>query len=62
MGQCAHTSQKGRFKTSGGYGMYYHFDFVGGPVSYRWINVSQIERVWGTNESLINGESKTFGL
>ncbi|MEZ4850907.1 MAG: glycosyl hydrolase 115 family protein [Bacteroidia bacterium] len=31
---------------SGGYGMYYHFDFVGGPVSYRWINVTQIERVW----------------
>lgn len=30
----------------GGYGMYYHFDFVGGPVSYRWINVTQIERVW----------------
>lgn len=31
---------------SGGYGMYYHFDFVGGPVSYRWINVTQIERVY----------------
>jgi hypothetical protein len=31
---------------SGGYGMYYHFDFVGGPVSYRWLNVTQIERVW----------------
>lgn len=30
----------------GGFGMYYHFDFVGGPVSYRWINVTQIERVW----------------
>lgn len=30
----------------GGYGMYYHFDFVGGPVSYTWINVTQIERVW----------------
>ena len=30
----------------GGYGMYYHFDFVGGPVSYRWHNVTQIERVW----------------
>ena len=29
-----------------GYGMYYHFDFVGGPVSYRWQNVTQIERVW----------------
>ncbi len=31
---------------SGGYGIYYHFDFVGGPVSYRWVNVTQIERVW----------------
>ncbi len=31
---------------SGGYGMYYHFDFVGGPVSYRWLNVTQIERVY----------------
>ncbi len=31
---------------TGGYGIYYHFDFVGGPVSYRWLNVTQIERVW----------------
>lgn len=30
----------------GGYGMYYHFDYVGGPRSYRWINVSQIQRIW----------------
>ena len=30
----------------GGFGMYYHFDFVGGPVSYRWQNVTQIEKVW----------------
>lgn len=30
----------------GGYGMYYHFDFVGGPVSYKWLNTIQIERVW----------------
>lgn len=30
----------------GGYGIYYHFDFVGGPISYRWLNVTQIERVW----------------
>ncbi|MFD3002355.1 glycosyl hydrolase 115 family protein [Pontibacter toksunensis] len=28
------------------YGMYYHFDYVGAPVSYRWQNVTQIERVW----------------
>lgn len=30
----------------GGYGMYYHFDYVGNPVSYRWLNTTQIERVW----------------
>lgn len=30
---------------SGGYGMYYHVDYVGAPVSYRWINTFQIERI-----------------
>lgn len=30
----------------GGYGMYYHFDFVGGPRSYKWLNTVQIERTW----------------
>ncbi len=30
----------------GGFGMYYHFDYVGGPRNYKWINVSQIQRVW----------------
>ncbi|ASB49099.1 glycosyl hydrolase 115 family protein [Alkalitalea saponilacus] len=29
-----------------GFGMYYHFNYVGAPVSYRWHNVTQIERVW----------------
>lgn len=33
-------------KRKGGYGMYYHFDFVGGPRSYKWLNTVQIERVW----------------
>jgi len=31
---------------SGGYGIYYHVDYVGGPRSYRWLNVSQNERIW----------------
>lgn len=30
----------------GGYGMYYHFDFVGGPRSYKWLNTVQIEKTW----------------
>ena len=31
---------------SGGYGIYYHYDFVGGPRNYKWLNTNQIERVW----------------
>lgn len=30
----------------GGYGMYYHLDYVGAPRSYKWQNVTQLERVW----------------
>src|SRR5688572_19253154 len=30
----------------GGYGIYYHFDYVGGPRNYKWLNTNQIERVW----------------
>jgi hypothetical protein len=31
---------------AGGYGIYYHFDYVGGPRNYKWIDTTQIERVW----------------
>jgi hypothetical protein len=31
-------------KRKGGYGMYYHFDYVGAPRNYKWINVTQNER------------------
>ncbi len=30
----------------GGYGMYYHFDYVGAPRNTKWLNVSQVSRVW----------------
>jgi GH35 family endo-1,4-beta-xylanase len=33
-------------KRKGGYGMYYHFDYVGGPRNYKWLNVTQIQRIW----------------
>ncbi len=33
-------------KRPGGYGVYYHFDYVGGPRNYKWLNTTQIERVW----------------
>ncbi|HEX8019123.1 glycosyl hydrolase 115 family protein [Mucilaginibacter sp.] len=31
---------------SGGYGIYYHFDYVGDPRNYKWINTNNIVRVW----------------
>jgi GH35 family endo-1,4-beta-xylanase len=31
---------------AGGYGVYYHFDYVGGPRNYKWLNTTQIERTW----------------
>lgn len=30
----------------GGYGIYYHFDYVGAPRNYKWLNTNQIERTW----------------
>ncbi|MDR3250313.1 MAG: glycosyl hydrolase 115 family protein [Tannerella sp.] len=33
-------------RRKGGYGIYYHFDYVGAPRNYKWINVTQIQRTW----------------
>ena len=30
----------------GGYGIYYHFDYVGGPRNYKWVNTNHISRIW----------------
>ena len=30
----------------GGAGVYYHFDYVGGPRSYKWLNTVPIAKVW----------------
>jgi GH35 family endo-1,4-beta-xylanase len=38
--------QLGEKPRTGGYGMYYHFDYVGGPRNYKWINTNQVSRVW----------------
>jgi hypothetical protein len=29
----------------GGYGIYYHFDYVGGPRNYKWINTNPLPRI-----------------
>ena len=33
-------------KRSGGAGIYYHFDYVGGPRNYKWLNTVPITKVW----------------
>lgn len=33
-------------KRSGGAGIYYHFDYVGDPRSYKWINTNPLPKVW----------------
>ncbi len=30
----------------GGYGMYYHFDYHGAPISYEWQNSSRLTKTW----------------
>lgn len=31
---------------TGGAGVYYHFDYVGGPRNYKWLDTNAIPRVW----------------
>jgi hypothetical protein len=33
-------------KRAGGAGIYYHFDYVGGPRNYKWINTNPIPKIW----------------
>ncbi len=33
-------------KRAGGAGVYYHFDYVGGPRSYKWVNTNPLPKVW----------------
>ena len=30
----------------GGYGIYYHFDYVGGPRNYKWLNTNPLPKIW----------------
>lgn len=47
-GKCADPAAEGAFSKihPGGYGMYYHVDYVGGPRNTKFQNVTQIQRFW----------------
>ncbi|HET9953293.1 MAG TPA: glycosyl hydrolase 115 family protein, partial [Polyangiaceae bacterium] len=33
-------------KRSGGYGLYYHFDYVGGGRNYKWVDTNLLPNIW----------------
>jgi hypothetical protein len=36
----------GEHPRKGGYGIYYHFDYVGDPRNYKWLNTNTITKTW----------------
>ena len=36
----------GEQRRSGGAGIYYHFDYVGGPRNYKWLNTVPLPKIW----------------
>jgi hypothetical protein len=36
----------GEAPRAGGYGIYYHYDYVGGPRNYKWLNTNPLPRIW----------------
>ena len=45
---CQSLNEKPR---KGGYGIYYHFDYVGGPRNYKWLNTNPYSKSVGANAS-----------
>lgn len=45
-GQIRRLPALGASPRKGGYGVYYHFDYVGVPRNYKWVNTNQIEKIW----------------
>ncbi|TDB94271.1 glycosyl hydrolase 115 family protein [Actinomadura sp. 7K534] len=37
---------KGLPERAGGYGLYYHFDYVGGGRNYKWVDTAQLANTW----------------
>jgi len=46
----------------GGFGVYYHFDYVGGPRNYKWINTNQIEKTWQQMDLAYNRGAKNLWI
>lgn len=44
----------------GGFGIYYHMDYVGAPRNYKWINTNQIEKVWQQMDLAYRGNARSL--
>jgi hypothetical protein len=46
---------------SGGYGMYYHFDYVGGGRNYKWVDTANLANTWEQlNQSYSHGVNRLW--
>src|SRR5580704_4020575 len=45
-GNIRHLPAKEELGRSGGAGVYYHFDYVGDPRNYKWVNTNPLPRIW----------------
>ncbi len=45
-GNLRHLPTPSERKRSGGNGIYYHLDYVGGPRSYKWVSTYPITKIW----------------
>ena len=45
-GNVRHLPNEQERKHPGGWGLYYHFDYVGAPRNTKWLNVSPIQNIW----------------
>jgi len=46
----------------GGFGIYYHFDYVGAPRNYKWLNTNQIEKTWQQMDLAYAGGAKSLWI
>ncbi len=54
-------TSKERSRT-GGAGIYYHFDYVGGPRSYKWVNTVPIQKTYEQMQKAYAYDAKNCGL
>ncbi|MDR6626379.1 glycosyl hydrolase 115 family protein [Caulobacter segnis] len=53
---------KDKLPRAGGYGVYYHFDYVGGPRNYKWINTNQVAKVWQQMDLAYQREARNLWI